>query len=210
MSTEALIHRLRFVDSCVEAIDWVQETRAPDMHTAWNNLDSGQWLCWVSVRVLGLPAVKALTSAVRGVAPLLTPAALATLDHAQAYADGKKNDEEALLIEAFDATGTGLHVAGAPGAALLAVSYAAHCAVKLKQAAKVAASPEGNRLSLRASAHAADAVLHALIASPGLAPKLPALVRSHIDERALSKAWHALPATPPAAASAGARPSTQR
>jgi hypothetical protein len=35
-----------------------------------------------------------------------------------------------------------------------------------------------------------------LIAAPDLADSLPELIRKHIDERALSKAWHAMPEGP--------------
>lgn len=202
MTTASLIHRMQVVDSCVEAVDWVRETRLADLHTAWQALDHPQWMCWFAVRLLHAHAMKAVTTSVRGASKLLPPPAVATLDHALAYVEGKKNDEEALLVEAFDATSTGLHVAGAPGSALIAVGYTAHCAVKLRARAALPSGPENKaerkRLSLRASAHAADAMLHVLLAVPELGEKLPAIIRSHVDERSLSKAWDALPDAPAA------------
>lgn len=202
MSTASLVNRMHHIDCCIESIEWVQEAKLPDMATAWAAMDQPQWMCWVTVRVLGTSAVKGLVAAMKPLRPLLPPPALATLDAALAHADGKQDDEEGLLVAAFDATGHALHVAGAAGSALMAVSYVAHAAVKLRQAAVLQPGPEQTRLSLRAAAHAADALLHLLIAVPDAVETLPAVIRANIDERKLSKAWHALPDKPPPKAAA--------
>jgi hypothetical protein len=204
MTNAILLHRMAAIDSCIESIDWARELKLPDMHSAWMAMDQPQWMCWVAVRVLHAQALKAVVMSVKQLGKALPPPALASLDQALLYADGKNTDEEALLTGAFDAASTALHIAGPAGSALLAVSYTVHAAHKLRARANLASAPENKserkRLSLKASNHVADALLHVLLAEPELADKLPTLIRGHIDERALSKAWHAIPEGPAKAA----------
>jgi hypothetical protein len=202
MSSASLIHRMQALEACDEAVEWMRQVKSPDMHSGWLAMDQPQWMCWVAVRLLGAGALRAVVHCVRALEAhqLLTPPALAILDLTLAYGEGRKqtfDDEEALLTAAFDAGSYALNASGPPSFAMFAVNYAAYAAHRLVEAQRSNDPVLKNESMLKAAHHAADAVMHVLSAVPDLDEVLPKQLRAMIDEKALHKAWHAIPDVPP-------------
>jgi hypothetical protein len=102
------------VRSCVEAVDWIGQTRAPDFATAWRGCDLPQWMCWLAVRLVAAEGVKAVLACARSVAmhaePKLTVKALDLAQTGEARLIGSYGDAASGWINSvsmsFDDDGT--------------------------------------------------------------------------------------------------------
>ena len=184
--------KLARMGSCVEAQDWLDAAHINDFKNGWGVLDAPTWLCWISVRVLGVAGLAAPLSVVRHTAPLADhPMAATLLALCEERIQGKANDNQRLLRAAYDTTQAALGGQSKNPQALIAIAYAAHAVAQSFEATLAPDASIQRKKRIRAANLAADAAAHAWDGAKAEGAAMVRAVHGVISDDVIQKAWDA-------------------
>lgn len=206
MTAASFAKKFQGIGACPEGRDWILAGNHDDFRTTWRACPSGEFLCWVATRLLGVEGTRAAVNCAAAAAKLYDDPRLAPIIvlcrqiiDGKAGAPGPALDAAINKLQglAYDATAAALGNRKGSGEALLATAYAAYAvafaAMSIGAAPPGKAGDEKKRMIAKAAQHSSDAAVHAWEAMPGRNSGLVDLVRDSVKEDAVVRAWAVIP-----------------
>ena len=220
---QQIAQELKRLGACAEVQEWLhsiptrpqattqttmqttaQAAQVQDAAGVWRTVTAPPWLCWISVRLLGMQGLRAPLAVVRHTASLAVhPTADALLqlceDHisekrvSENHTPKRAEDSQALFQGAYDASQAALTGAAKNPQALLAIAYLAHAIAQVKDAQEEKDPERKRKKEIRAASQAADAAAFAWDAAGQNATqdlaRMTLAIRTAIPEAQILKAW---------------------